>query len=341
MSATDAAPTPTATARRRMTGASRSRWAADSVLESRTPSIRWQFGGMITAAATTAPQVGATPDLVHARRSGWRRRATGGAPSAGWGRSRPSAAIVPRPRAGGGPRWPVVADSARMQRPFAQVDVFTTGPGLGNAARGRARRLRARPPPRCSRFARWTNLSETTFVLPPDDPAADYRVRIFTPGRRAAVRGPPDARDVPRLARGRRRAARAGPRRPGVRRRAGRGPPDGRRPRVRRASPAPLGARGRGGPRGASPRRSASSATAIVDAQWGDNGPGWVIVLLESAEAVLAIRPGAVAVRPRDRRAPPARGRRRRSRSARSTRRTGSPSRTPSPAASTRPRPGG
>ena len=28
--------------------------------------------------------------------------------------------------------------------------------------------------------------------------------------------------------------------------------------------------------------------SAIVDAQWGDNGPGWVIVLLESAEAVLA-----------------------------------------------------
>ena len=61
MSATDAAPTPTAIARRRMIGASRSRWAADSVLESRTPGIRWQLGGMITAAATTAPLVGATP----------------------------------------------------------------------------------------------------------------------------------------------------------------------------------------------------------------------------------------------------------------------------------------
>ena len=34
---------------------------ADSVFESRTPGIRWQLGGMITAAATTAPQVGATP----------------------------------------------------------------------------------------------------------------------------------------------------------------------------------------------------------------------------------------------------------------------------------------
>ena len=61
MSATDAAPTPIATARRRMIGARRSRWPADRVFESRTPGIRWQLGDMITAAATTAPLVGATP----------------------------------------------------------------------------------------------------------------------------------------------------------------------------------------------------------------------------------------------------------------------------------------
>ena len=61
ISRTDAAPTPTATARLRINGASRSRWAADRVFESRTPGIRWQPGFMITAAATTAPHVGATP----------------------------------------------------------------------------------------------------------------------------------------------------------------------------------------------------------------------------------------------------------------------------------------
>ena len=44
ISRTDAAPTPTATARARISGASRSRWAADRVLESRTPGIRWQPG---------------------------------------------------------------------------------------------------------------------------------------------------------------------------------------------------------------------------------------------------------------------------------------------------------
>src|SRR5688572_6705310 len=61
ISRTEAAPTPTATARRRMSGASRSRWLGDSVFESRTPGIRREWGFMINAAATTAPQVGATP----------------------------------------------------------------------------------------------------------------------------------------------------------------------------------------------------------------------------------------------------------------------------------------
>jgi hypothetical protein len=42
-------------------------------------------------------------------------------------------------------------------------------------------------------LARWFNLSETSFLLPPRDPQADYRVRIFTPGWRAALRRPPDA----------------------------------------------------------------------------------------------------------------------------------------------------
>lgn len=64
-------------------------------------------------------------------------------------------------------------------RPFAQVDVFTVQPGLGNPV---AVVLEATglSPEQLQRFAAWTNLSETTFVLPPTG-AADYRVRIFTP----------------------------------------------------------------------------------------------------------------------------------------------------------------
>ena len=44
---------------------------------------------------------------------------------------------------------------------------------------------------RMAAFARWTNLSETTFVLPPTDAAADYRVRIFTPGGELPFAGHP------------------------------------------------------------------------------------------------------------------------------------------------------
>jgi hypothetical protein len=70
------------------------------------------------------------------------------------------------------------------QRPFAQVDVFTAEAYRGNplAVVLEASGLSVDD---MQRFARWTNLSETTFVLPPSPEAAalgaDYRVRIFTP----------------------------------------------------------------------------------------------------------------------------------------------------------------
>ena len=65
-------------------------------------------------------------------------------------------------------------------RPFAQVDVFADAPQRGNPvavvldAKGLGDAAMAR-------FANWTNLSETTFLLPPTIEDADYRVRIFTP----------------------------------------------------------------------------------------------------------------------------------------------------------------
>ena len=70
ISATDAAPTPTATARRRMIGASRSRWAADSVFESRTPGIRWQSGRMIDRRRDHRPAGRGDADLVDADDAG-------------------------------------------------------------------------------------------------------------------------------------------------------------------------------------------------------------------------------------------------------------------------------
>jgi PhzF family phenazine biosynthesis protein len=67
-----------------------------------------------------------------------------------------------------------------MKRPFRQVNVFSADPLLGNplAVVHGADGLTEQ---RMAQLARWTNLSETTFLLTPTDPGADYRVRIFTP----------------------------------------------------------------------------------------------------------------------------------------------------------------
>src|SRR5918994_3935741 len=73
---------------------------------------------------------------------------------------------------------------------FQQVDVFTDKPLKGNplavviAADGLSDAT-------MKALANWTNLSETTFLLKPTDPAADYRVRIFTPGGELRFAGHP------------------------------------------------------------------------------------------------------------------------------------------------------
>jgi PhzF family phenazine biosynthesis protein len=75
-------------------------------------------------------------------------------------------------------------------RAFVQVDVFADRPGVGN---GLAVVLDAdgMDGAAMQRFAQWTNLSETTFVLPPSTPAASYRVRIFTPRSELPFAGHP------------------------------------------------------------------------------------------------------------------------------------------------------
>ncbi|MCK9688808.1 PhzF family phenazine biosynthesis protein [Scleromatobacter humisilvae] len=79
---------------------------------------------------------------------------------------------------------------APRQRDFSQVDVFTATPLLGNPLAvvhdGGGLSIE-----RMQAFARWTNLSETTFLLPPTNPEADYRVRIFTPGGELPFAGHP------------------------------------------------------------------------------------------------------------------------------------------------------
>lgn len=173
-------------------------------------------------------------------------------------------------------------------RPFAQVDVFTAVPYAGNPVavvldgEGLSEAEMAA-------FARWTNLSETTFVLPAQDPAADYRLRIFTPGRELPFAGHPTlgsahawlaSGGVPR---GSDLVQECGVGLVTIRRSGG---------RLAFAAPALL----RSGPVDESTRSAVAESLGIeerqiVDAAWVDNGPGWVGVRLADARAVRALQP--------------------------------------------------
>lgn len=176
-----------------------------------------------------------------------------------------------------------------MQRPFRQVDVFSPEPFLGNpvAVVLDGTGLTTAD---MQLFARWTNLSETTFVLPPDAPGADYQARIFTVAAELPFAGHPtlgtchawlEAGGVPRSEDEIVQQCGAGlvP----IRRDAGllsfAAPP------LLRSGPVdePLIEKIAG--------QLKLPRSGIVDAQWADNGPGWVAVLLGSADAVLAPRP--------------------------------------------------
>src|SRR5688500_10772055 len=77
-----------------------------------------------------------------------------------------------------------------MPLPFRQVDVFSAEPLRGNPV-AVVHDADGLDDEQMRAFARWTNLSETTFLLEPTDPAADYRLRIFTPGGELPFAGHP------------------------------------------------------------------------------------------------------------------------------------------------------
>ena len=77
-----------------------------------------------------------------------------------------------------------------MKRRFDQLDVFSAEALHGNPL-AVVHDAAGLDDARMAAFARWTNLSETTFLLPPTDAAADYRVRIFTPGGELPFAGHP------------------------------------------------------------------------------------------------------------------------------------------------------
>lgn len=177
-----------------------------------------------------------------------------------------------------------------MQRHFAQVDVFTATPYLGNPVAvvldGTGLSTEA-----MQAFTDWTHLSEATFVLPPTQPGADYALRIFCPGRELPFAGHPtlgschawlDAGGVPQGTEVVQECAVGLVR---IRR-------DGQRlafaaPPLQRSGPLPEDevlriAQGLG-----------LARKDILHHAWCDNGPQWRGVMLASAQQVLALQPNA------------------------------------------------
>ena len=177
-----------------------------------------------------------------------------------------------------------------MSCQFRQVDVFTDTPYLGNALAVvlGADRL---SDDQMRSFARWTNLSETTFVLAPRASGADYRVRIFTPTSELPFAGHPTLGTCHAWleAGGRPGGADA------IVQECDAGLIMVRRTEAGLAFAAPPLVRGGPVDEPVAERVARGlgiSRSDMVDIQWADNGPGWVAVLLASAEAVLAIQPG-------------------------------------------------
>jgi PhzF family phenazine biosynthesis protein len=179
---------------------------------------------------------------------------------------------------------------------FTQLDVFTDTPLQGNPL-AVVHDAQGLSDEQMQAFARWTNLSETTFLAPPTDAQADYRVYIFTPGRELPFAGHPtlgschawleaggaarDAVEVVQqcgvgLVRIRRDGARL----------AFAAPPLIRSGAIDEATLAGIA------------RSLRIPRAAIRASQWADNGPGWVAVLLGSRDEILALRPDFAALTP-------------------------------------------
>jgi PhzF family phenazine biosynthesis protein len=175
-------------------------------------------------------------------------------------------------------------------RDFRQVDVFTTRPYFGNplAVVLDGTGLSTED---MQRFAHWTNLSETTFVLPPSRQDAHYRVRIFTPVAELPFAGHPTLGTCHAWL-----SVNAAPGDVVVQEcEAGLVPVRRTEQGLAFAAPPLL----RSGPAEEAVVAHVAEclgvdASEIVDAEWADNGPGWIAVLLADADAVLRLKPGVV-----------------------------------------------
>ena len=180
-----------------------------------------------------------------------------------------------------------------MKRRYFEVDVFgrhrLTGNPLGVVLDAGGLSGEA-----MQRFASWTNFSETTFLVPPEDEEADYGVRIFTTTTELPFAGHPTLGSARAWL-----ASGAKPRTEGqLIQECGVGTvtlqidADGT---LRFAAPALR----RFEPLAPSLRKAVEQSlglqpSEVVDASWVDNGPGWLGVLLRSADRVRSVVPGEV-----------------------------------------------
>lgn len=183
------------------------------------------------------------------------------------------------------------------RRPFQQVDVFTATPYRGNPL-AVVLDGQGLSDAQMQGFTDWTNLSEATFLLPPTQPGADYRVRIFCPGRELPFAGHPTLGSAHAWL-----AAGGRPRGEHIVQECAIGlvkiRRDGERlafaaPPLLRSGPLPedevaLIARGLG-----------IARADVVAHAWCDNGPGWRGVLLRDAAQVLALVPDPAILAGRD-----------------------------------------
>jgi PhzF family phenazine biosynthesis protein len=176
-----------------------------------------------------------------------------------------------------------------QSRRYSELDVFTAVPLLGNPL-AVVHDGRALSDAQMAAFARWTNLSETTFLLPPAHAEADYKVRIFTPERELPFAGHPTLGSCHAwlAAGGQPRSANE------VIQECGVGLVRVRREGARLAFAAPP--LKRSGP--LEPELLARIVNAlslqpsdVADHQWVDNGPGWCAVRLQSAARALELKP--------------------------------------------------
>lgn len=177
---------------------------------------------------------------------------------------------------------------------FTQLDVFTATALKGNPL-AVVHDAQGLSDAQMAAFARWTNLSETTYLLPPTASGADYHVRIFTPDRELPFAGHPTlgschawlaaggvARDADEVVQqcgvGLVRIRRDGSRL------AFAAPPLRRHGAVDEATLAQIA------------RSLRIPRDAIRASNWVDNGPGWVAVMLASRDEVLALKPDFAAM---------------------------------------------